>query len=179
MASIRVSYMTPRHGQEARVAELLGRLSERAVALLSELLPLVDEDSHAELAFEGEPHRAGGRRRHAVPRRVARGVLVEVHNALPAGGAPVPPEQLERLFDRFYQADPGRGAGRHRGLGLSIVHELVQAHGGTVSIESTAERGTTASVFLPTHGPAVEPARVEAARPSAPSTNANQQQESV
>ena len=90
-------------------------------------------------------------------RRVARGVLVEVNNA----GDPVPPEQLERLFDRFYQADPARAGGRHRGLGLAIVQELVQAHGGTVSIESTAERGTTASVFLPTGGPAAEPARVE------------------
>ena len=90
-------------------------------------------------------------------RRVAGGALVEVHNA----GATVPADQLDRLFDRFYQADPARSGGRHRGLGLSIVQELVQAHGGTVAIESTAERGTTVSVFLPAGGPAAEAPRAE------------------
>jgi heme-degrading monooxygenase HmoA len=98
MAYIRISYMTPRTGQEARVAEILGQLAEaystqpgyiqgyvlhpvgdggatrrlgrvgvwatehdaetagqHAIALRSELIPLVDEDSHTELGFEGEP----------------------------------------------------------------------------------------------------------------------------
>ena len=93
-------------------------------------------------------------------RRVAGGVLVEVHN----GGEPIPPEQVARVFDRFYQVDGARSAGRHRGLGLSIVQELVQAHGGTVGLESTAEAGTTVSVFLPTRGPSVEAPRNEAMR---------------
>lgn len=76
---------------------------------------------------------------------VADGVLIDVHN----GGAPIPLEDRDRVFDRFYQVDRARSPGRHRGLGLSIVHELVQAHGGRVSVESTAEAGTTFSVFLP------------------------------
>ena len=92
-------------------------------------------------------------------RRVADGVLIEVHN----GGPPIPTEQVERVFDRFYQVDGARSAGRHRGLGLSIVQELVQAHGGTVSIESTAELGTTVSAYLPTNGPTAE-----APRPNGP-----------
>ena len=94
-------------------------------------------------------------------RRVAGGVLIEVHN----GGEPLPPEQLERVFDRFYQADPARSSnGRHRGLGLAIVQELVQAHGGTVAMESTAERGTTVSVYLPSNGPTAEAPRDVGAR---------------
>ncbi len=78
-------------------------------------------------------------------RQVADGVLLEVHNP----GEPIPEVDRQRVFDRFYQVDRSRSPGRHRGLGLSIVHELVQAHGGTVSVDSTAEAGTTFSVFLP------------------------------
>ncbi len=77
------------------------------------------------------------------------GVLIEVHNP----GDPIPEEHAERIFDRFYQADPSRAGARHRGLGLSIVQELVQAHGGAVTVDSGAERGTTFTIFLPETGP--------------------------
>lgn len=90
---------------------------------------------------------------------VAGGVLVDVHNE----GDPLPEDVRARVFDRFYQADAARSGGRHRGLGLSIVQELVQAHGGTVAVESTAEAGTTFSVFLPAGGP-TKPTSVPPAR---------------
>ena len=93
-------------------------------------------------------------------RRVADGVLVEVHN----GGDPIPPEHVARVFDRFHQVDEARSPGRHHGLGLAIVQELVQAHGGTVSLESTEEAGTTASVYLPTTGPTADAPREAAAQ---------------
>ncbi len=79
---------------------------------------------------------------------VAGGVLVDVHNE----GDPLPEDVRARVFDRFYQADTAR-TGRHRGLGLAIVQELVQAHGGSVAVESTEESGTTFSFFLPSGGP--------------------------
>lgn len=81
-------------------------------------------------------------------------VAVEVHN----GGEPIPPDALPHVFDRFYQGDPSRRRG-HQGLGLAIVQELVQAHGGTVSLQSGAESGTTFTVRLPVAGPALEAAQ--------------------
>jgi len=81
--------------------------------------------------------------------RLLREVGIEVHN----DGEPIPAEGIAHVFDRFYQADVARSDGRHSGLGLSIVHELVQAHGGVTRVRSTAEDGTTFSVRMPVDGP--------------------------
>ncbi len=54
-------------------------------------------------------------------------------------GAPIPPEHLPRLFDRFYRLDPARRrAGDGVGLGLAIVKSIVDAHGGRVYVHSEA-----------------------------------------
>lgn len=83
--------------------------------------------------------------------RLADEAAIEVHN----GGDPIPEEGLASVFDRFYQVDPARSEARHSGLGLSIVQELVQAHGGAVSVQSSRDAGTTFSVRLPIEGPPV------------------------
>jgi PAS domain S-box-containing protein len=66
-------------------------------------------------------------------------------------GAGIPPEFLPHIFERFRQADPG--ANRIHGgmgLGLSIVRQLVELHGGTVKAESEGEgKGATFTVSLP------------------------------
>ena len=66
-------------------------------------------------------------------------------------GAGVPDEALPYLFDRFYQADPSRAGGEKHGagLGLAIVQEITQAHGGRISVRSQAGHGTTFVIHLP------------------------------
>lgn len=63
-------------------------------------------------------------------------------------GVGIDPEQQPRVFERFYKADRGRGTGG-TGLGLAIVKHIVQAHGGTVAVESRPGRGSTFIMRLP------------------------------
>ena len=65
-------------------------------------------------------------------------------------GTGIPDEDLDRIFDRFARADPGRS--RHTGgfgLGLSIVRAIVEAHLGTVHVMSRVDVGTTFEIDLP------------------------------
>lgn len=67
-------------------------------------------------------------------------------------GIGLPTDQLERVFDRFYQVD-GSATRRYggTGLGLALVKEVVEAHGGAIWVESDGRpgRGCTFNVFLP------------------------------
>jgi two-component system, OmpR family, sensor kinase len=78
-------------------------------------------------------------------------VVVEVHNS----GSYIPPDQLPRVWERFYQVDRSRAASGS-GLGLAIVAEIVQAHGGTVSARSDQTNGTTFAVSVPTRPPSAK-----------------------
>ena len=80
--------------------------------------------------------------------------------ALPGGGARlqvsdtgagIPPADLPYLFERFWRGDPARTRGplSGSGLGLPIARQLVQAHGGRISVESVLAAGTTFTVDLP------------------------------
>ncbi|MFL6296978.1 MAG: sensor histidine kinase, partial [Actinomycetes bacterium] len=74
------------------------------------------------------------------------GVAVEVVDHGPG----LAPEQAERVFERFYRADPARSpADGGSGLGLSIVAALVAVHGGTVAVDSVPGRGARFRVVLP------------------------------
>ncbi len=66
-------------------------------------------------------------------------------------GSGIPPEDLARIFERFYQVDKSRAKSKagSLGLGLAIVKEIVTAHGGTIHAESVVGLGTRSVVRLP------------------------------
>jgi two-component system OmpR family sensor kinase len=78
-------------------------------------------------------------------------------------GPGMSPEAAERVFERFYRADPARSRGG-TGLGLSIVAGLVAAHGGTVEVETTPGAGATFRVVLPLDPDVIDVDPVESAR---------------
>ncbi|HDR9802062.1 TPA: heavy metal sensor histidine kinase [Burkholderia cenocepacia] len=70
--------------------------------------------------------------------------VVEVTNR----GVPIPPEQVERIFERFYRIDSSRhGAARNAGLGLAIVKSIMELHHGKVEVASRDGRTTFALYF--------------------------------
>jgi two-component system OmpR family sensor kinase len=68
------------------------------------------------------------------------------------GGPGIPPAERERIFERFYQTDKSRRGDRTRGtgLGLAIAREIIQAHGGSISIRDPRSTNSSAhgSVFV-------------------------------
>jgi signal transduction histidine kinase len=62
-------------------------------------------------------------------------------------GPGIPPEEIDRVFDRFYRGRTVRAGGS--GIGLAVVRDLAGAHGGEVSVESESGRGSRFLVVLP------------------------------
>lgn len=71
-------------------------------------------------------------------------IVVSIHNF----GKALTPDQQKKLFDRFYRINSTQKV-EGTGLGLSIVQQLVQKYDGTISVESSTEKGTTFSISFP------------------------------
>lgn len=94
-----------------------------------------------------------GNVRGACPRLEERPhVVLRVHD----DGCGIAPKDIERLFDPFFTSrEPGAGTG----MGLAVVHGIVEEHGGAISVKSRLGEGSTFTVFLP-----ARPARIDEAR---------------
>ena len=137
----------------AQAAAFAGAFADKGVALSSVLHPAI---------VNGEPKRLeqivvnllsnalrytdpGGSVRVAV-RRAGADALLEVADT----GIGIAPEDLPRVFTRFWRGEKSRSRDTGgAGIGLSIVKELVQAHGGSVAVESTPGEGSVFRVELP------------------------------
>ena len=64
-------------------------------------------------------------------------------------GVGIPPEALPHLFDRFFRAEGAADRAQGLGLGLFITRRIVEAHGGSIHVESTPGQGSTFSIVLP------------------------------
>jgi two-component system sensor histidine kinase SenX3 len=84
---------------------------------------------------------------HASARREGDEAVIRISDA----GIGIPSRDLERIFERFYRVDPGRGrATGGTGLGLAIVRHVAANHQGNVQVESREGEGSTFILRLPT-----------------------------
>ncbi len=67
-------------------------------------------------------------------------------------GIGMKPEQVARIFEKFYRADFSDTSTGGLGLGMSIVKGIIEAHGGWIHVESAPGQGTSVSFFLPEEG---------------------------
>ncbi len=111
-----------------RINEVLGNL-------LSNAFKFTPRGGRVELALDAQ-------------RETTRGEMIRM--IVRDTGAGIPPDQLPRIFDKFYQADnQGSADAEGTGLGLAIAKGIVEAHSGTISVDSTPGVGTTFTIDLP------------------------------
>lgn len=137
------------------VAEQLQPLAERGglrLALRAEAaVPIVaDEDRLLQVLFNlvenGLKYTPAGGCVALACRTDGTAALLTVRDSGPG----IPADALPHIFDRFYRADESRQrASGGIGLGLAIVRTLVEAHGGTITVQSEVGQGTTFTIRLP------------------------------
>ena len=71
-----------------------------------------------------------------------------VHISVADTGCGIAPEEIKRIFDRFYRGEKSRST-QGNGLGLSLAKTIVQAHGGTLTVQSASGKGSAFEITLP------------------------------
>ncbi len=138
----------------AAVERFRPRAGEKAIHLqadLAEHLPPMIGDGErlsqvvANLLDNALKHTPSGGRVVLAAAGAEGGVEVAVKDS----GAGIPPDDLGRIFERFYQVDKSRARSGGMGLGLAIAKEIVEAHGGRLRAESVVGLGSKFTVWLP------------------------------
>lgn len=152
-------------------------LSTIAADVVSEQAPIADAKGvdlglscESDIEMQGEPHSirillgnlVDNAIRYTPPGGVV-DVVIEVPAAGPRltvkdNGSGISPENMERVFDRFFRQDDSEGTGS--GLGLAIVQKIAQRHGAKIALDSGIEgKGLSVSVQFPhSTGPRLPPA---------------------
>lgn len=121
---LRLGHLPEVHGDERRLEQVFSNLVENAVR---------HTPRGGAITITAQGQRSGD-------------IRIGVHNT----GSYIPPEDLPRVFERFFQVDRARARkGGSSGLGLSIASEIIDAHGGAVSAASDRASGTEFIVTLP------------------------------
>ncbi|HEX9860850.1 MAG TPA: HAMP domain-containing sensor histidine kinase, partial [Nitrospirota bacterium] len=126
---VEVSLSVP---EELEISADKQRIQQVFLNLLSNAIDAVPEHGgHVEVSAR-ETEGSGGKR----------AVVIEVSD----NGTGIEPDRLKKIFDPFFTTkDVGRGSG----LGLFIVYDIIERHGGTVTAESKKGAGTTFHITLP------------------------------
>ena len=120
-------------GRLARAVADPAKLQQTLTNVLSNAYKYSDADRIVEIDFPTRMHRGSEQV----------GVRVSDH------GIGMTAEQLSRIFERFYRADPS-GEVLGTGLGMTLVKEIIEAMHGSVEVESLVGRGTRVILWIPT-----------------------------
>jgi two-component system NtrC family sensor kinase len=161
-----------------RIVEQQARVRDIEIALdLDRTLPPIWADAdqikqvvmnmviNAQHAIEDKGTITVTSRRVAQPRSLEPGAepVPMVEFAVIDTGCGIPEKNLRRIFDPFFTS---KAVGQGTGLGLSVSHGIVQAHGGSIEVESKVGEGTTFRVLLPINPQAATAPEVESIRSS-------------
>ncbi len=157
-----VGRVTARHLLSSRSSVTLDRLLDRAFERLGPTAAERVERRSTAITLSGDPDLLGDALLHLVDNALkfsadSASVVIEgldegavVAVRVSDSGIGIGEEHLPYIFDRFYRVERNLTAATGgSGLGLTITREIVQAHGGTVSVESVPHGGSTFTISLP------------------------------
>jgi two-component system, OmpR family, sensor histidine kinase BaeS len=131
---------------DAAAAQVALRVDDRAELPLADVDPLRVREVLINLLANALRHTSAGGTITLMAGTVTGGADANMISvSVSDTGSGIAPDELPRIFDRFYKAATSHGSG----LGLAIVSNLIAAHGGTVTATSEPGRGTTITFSLP------------------------------